>query len=422
MATWRLVTCASAVARQTATRLSRQALSTLAPPQQPDEKMAAQPATRKPKYATDRVKQVLSFEQFMSMQQGQKAASKQPPPPVTEADLAPYLSAKSISGAGKSVFLEVYGCQMNFNDTEVAWSILQSAGYARATDPLAADVILLMTCAIRDAAERRVMQRLEELRAWRRKHKKFYKVGLLGCMAERLKTKLLEEDQLVDVVAGPDAYRDLPRMLAATDDGQAQINVLLSLDETYSDIAPVRLDADKPSAFISIMRGCDNMCSYCIVPFTRGRERSRPIQSILNEVQSLSQQGIKEVTLLGQNVNSFRDTSVLNFPMTQPTISEGFTQMTKLREGGMRFADLLHQVAEIDPEMRIRFTSPHPKDFPDEVDCAALDTLKGPFPYSLAAVLPSDSSCHAGSGRYQRASQHLQANPHPCAKRQFARS
>jgi len=198
-------------------------------------------------------------------------------------------------------------------------------------------------------------------------------LGVLGCMAERLKTRLVEETKVVDVVCGPDAYRDLPRMLAATPSGHAGVNVLLSLDETYADVMPVRLDSSGISAFVSIMRGCDNMCTYCIVPFTRGRERSRPIQSIVDEVKYLRDQGVKEVMLLGQNVNSYRDLSdaegreAAEEKEATKLSNDGFRTVYKSKLGGRRFVDLLDRVSEVDPEMRVRFTSPHPKDFPGEL-------------------------------------------------------
>ncbi|XP_060691960.1 CDK5 regulatory subunit-associated protein 1 isoform X2 [Hemiscyllium ocellatum] len=194
--------------------------------------------------------------------------------------------------------------------------------------------------------------------------------GRRGCMAERLKEEILEKEKLVDVIAGPDSYRDLPRLLTVAEAGQKAVNVLLSLDETYADVMPVQVNTMTKSAFVSVMRGCNNMCSYCIVPFTRGRERSRPISSILKEVKMLSDQGVKEVMLLGQNVNSYCDTSEVSLHMKEPTqLSRGFTTIYKNKLRGLRFADLLDQVSRIDPEMRIRFTSPHPKDFPDEVLC-----------------------------------------------------
>ncbi|KAL0978664.1 hypothetical protein UPYG_G00173660 [Umbra pygmaea] len=260
---------------------------------------------------------------------------------------------------------------MNVNDTEIAWSILQKKGYQRTSDVTQADVVLLVTCSIREKAEQTIWNRLRQLTAMKKKRLKTHtpmKIGVLGCMAERLKSELLEREKLVDVLAGPDAYRDLPRLLSHAQGGQQASNVLLSLEETYADVMPVHHSPHGYSAFVSIMRGCDNMCSYCIVPFTRGRERSRPVSSILEEVRILSEQGVKEVTLLGQNVNSYRDTSEELFCSPEPgQLSRGFKTVYRARPGGLRFADLLDRVSLIDPDMRIRFTSPHPKDFPDEV-------------------------------------------------------
>ncbi|XP_027859090.1 mitochondrial tRNA methylthiotransferase CDK5RAP1 isoform X1 [Xiphophorus couchianus] len=284
-----------------------------------------------------------------------------------------YLSEDlGLLGDARKVYFETYGCQMNVNDTEIAWSILQKKGYQRTADLKQADVVLLVTCSIREKAEQTIWNRLQQLTAMKKKRLKTnspVKIGILGCMAERLKTELLEREKLVDVLAGPDAYRDLPRLLAAaTTGGQQASNVLLSLEETYADIMPVQHASQGRSAFVSIMRGCDNMCSYCIVPFTRGRERSRPVSSILEEVRMLSEQGVKEVTLLGQNVNSYRDTSEVQFCGSERTkLSRGFSTVYRAKQGGLRFSDLLDLVSRIDPDMRIRFTSPHPKDFPDEV-------------------------------------------------------
>ncbi|XP_033823186.1 CDK5 regulatory subunit-associated protein 1 [Periophthalmus magnuspinnatus] len=275
------------------------------------------------------------------------------------------------TGHSRKVYFETYGCQMNVNDTDIAMSILQSNGYQRTKNLNQADVVLLVTCSIREKAEQTIWNRLQQLKAMKKKRLKSHvplKIGILGCMAERLKTELLEREKLVDLLAGPDAYRDLPRLLTVAEGGQQASNVLLSLEETYADIMPVQHAPQGYSAFVSIMRGCDNMCSYCIVPFTRGRERSRPIDSILEEVRLLSDQGVKEVTLLGQNVNSYRDTSEEQFCGSDTTrLSRGFSTVYKAKKGGLRFSDLLDRVSRIDPEMRIRFTSPHPKDFPDEV-------------------------------------------------------
>ena len=237
-----------------------------------------------------------------------------------------------------SVYLETYGCQMNVSDSEIVASVLRDAGYGLTHDPLEADVVLLNTCAIRENAEQRVRRRLEFFRARKRKHNTNLKIGVLGCMAERLRHKLLEQERLVDIVVGPDAYRDLPRLLHQVDEtGQSAVNVQLSREETYADIAPVRYDSNGISAFVSIMRGCDNMCAFCVVPFTRGRERSRNAGTIVRECQELFDSGYREVTLLGQNVNSYRD-------------------------GPVDFATLLYRVSLLSPELRIRYSTSHPKD------------------------------------------------------------
>ncbi len=228
---------------------------------------------------------------------------------------------------------------MNFADTEVVNSILMEDGMNPVQSPEEADVIFVNTCSIRENAETRVWNRLKEFRAIK-KEKKNLTVGVMGCMAERVKDKIIEQEKLVDIVVGPDAYRDIPNLLAEVDDGRKAVNVLLSLEETYADITPVRTSDNGLSAFVSIMRGCDNMCAFCVVPFTRGRERSRPMESILREIQHLSDQGYKEVTLLGQNVNSYKYEDI------------DFTQ-------------LMDEASKVDPEMRFRFSSPHPKDFPE---------------------------------------------------------
>uniref|UniRef100_A0A915HQU1 CDK5RAP1-like protein n=1 Tax=Romanomermis culicivorax TaxID=13658 RepID=A0A915HQU1_ROMCU len=285
-------------------------------------------------------------------------------------DPVPYVSEDVFRGDGKRVYFETYGCAMNVNDTEIARSVLRNAGYA--------DVVLLMTCAIREGAEEKIWRRIEQLKLMkiiRSKRRQGMKIGILGCMAERLKEKILEKEPGVDLIAGPDSYRHLPNLLITTNGGQTAVNVALSLDETYADITPIRIDDNAVTALVSIMRGCDNMCTYCIVPFTRGRERSRPIDSILDEIKKLRDQGIKQVTLLGQNVNSYRDMSEsMHFGLpdraTATSASErvsGFSTVYKPKQGGRRFADLLDKVSRVDPEMRIRFTSPHPKDFPDPV-------------------------------------------------------
>lgn len=255
---------------------------------------------------------------------------------------------KSVS---RKLYLESYGCQMNFSDSEIVASILSESGFSSTKNETEADVVLLNTCSVRDNAEQRVRHRLMHLKASKKKNPGLI-VGLLGCMAERLKTQLLEEEKLVDLVAGPDAYRDLPNLIRQVDDGHRAVNVLLSREETYADINPVRLDSNGISAFISIMRGCDNMCSFCVVPFTRGRERSRNPGSILKEARELFENGYREVTLLGQNVDSYR--------FAAGNREQGI-------EKPISFANLLEMAAGISPELRIRFSTSHPKDITDEV-------------------------------------------------------
>ncbi len=251
------------------------------------------------------------------------------------------------AASGRKFYIESYGCQMNFSDSEIVASILHEHGFGLTNNYLDADLILLNTCAIRDNAEQRVRNRLQELRVVKQR-KPDAMIGMLGCMAERLKSKLVEEEQLVDIVCGPDAYRDLPLLVEKADEGQKAVNVLLSREETYSDIAPLRLDASGITAFISIMRGCDNMCSFCVVPFTRGRERSRNAFTIVAEAQELFDRGYREVTLLGQNVDSYKWVN----PDTEATVS---------------FAELLVMVAQVHPDLRVRFSTSHPKDITDEV-------------------------------------------------------
>jgi tRNA-N(6)-(isopentenyl)adenosine-37 thiotransferase enzyme MiaB len=264
---------------------------------------------------------------------------------------------------GLSYYLETYGCQMNVSDSQIVSSVLEAAGMAPSNDVSQADVVLLNTCAIRDNAEGKVWTRLAQLKGLKETHPGLT-VGVLGCMAERLKHRLLEKEKLVEVIAGPDAYRSLPQLLAAVrlEGSPYAIDVQLSPEETYADVVPVRRSG--VSAFVSVMRGCNNMCSFCIVPFTRGRERSRPLESIVAEVKLLAETGVKEVTLLGQNVNSYCDLT------SQGTSghfnSPGFQELYKARPvQGAKFADLLRAVAEVAPSVRFRFTSPHPKDFPE---------------------------------------------------------
>lgn len=254
--------------------------------------------------------------------------------------------------ADRYLYLESYGCQMNFSDSEIVASVMEGLGYGVTDNLERADVVMINTCSIRDNAEQKVRARLQHFRSMKR-HKPGLVIGVLGCMAERLKTKLLEQEQLVDLVVGPDAYKDLPALMEQVQGGQQAVNVLLSREETYADIAPVRLGNNGVSAFVTIMRGCDNMCSFCVVPFTRGRERSRDPQSILEECQTLWQEGYREVTLLGQNVDSYR--------WEQP--AEAAAGAGSL----YRFSDLLAMVAGIAPDLRVRFSTSHPKDITNEV-------------------------------------------------------
>ena len=255
---------------------------------------------------------------------------------------------KQISGTSdgkRMVYLETYGCQMNVSDSEIVASVLSKDGYGLTHSAEEADIILINTCAIRENAEQKVRRRLVELRSHKMKVNPDVKLGVLGCMAERLREKLLDQEKLVDLVVGPDAYRDLPNLLAqATDTGQAAVNVQLSKEETYQDIEPVRYATNGVSSFVSIMRGCDNMCSFCVVPFTRGRERSRPVASILDECKTLVENGFREVTVLGQNVNSYRD---------------------EQQGSSVDFAELVYRISQISPELRIRYSTSHPKDCSD---------------------------------------------------------
>jgi tRNA-2-methylthio-N6-dimethylallyladenosine synthase len=247
----------------------------------------------------------------------------------------------------RKLYIESYGCQMNFADSEVVTAILQEQGFDTTSDHTKADVILLNTCAIRDNAEQKVRNRLKHLVNVKKNNPQTL-IGVLGCMAERLKSKLLEEEKIVDMVVGPDAYRDLPNLIADADSGQKGVNVFLSREETYADITPVRLNSNGVTAFISIMRGCNNMCSFCVVPFTRGRERSRDYKSIIQEAQDLFSRGYREVTLLGQNVDSY------NWTSSDASLT-------------VNFAQLLEKVAQIHPDLRVRFSTSHPKDITDEV-------------------------------------------------------
>ncbi len=283
---------------------------------------------------------------------------------------------------GRKLYIESYGCAMNFSDSEIVASILTESGFETTADFTVADVVLINTCSIRENAEQRVRNRLKEFTVAKVKNPGMV-VGVLGCMAERLKSKFLEEEKLVDVVVGPDAYRDLPNLIDRVDDGQRAVNVLLSREETYADINPVRLNSNGINAFVSIMRGCDNMCSFCVVPFTRGRERSREPLSIVAECTDLFNRGYREVTLLGQNVDSYKwsaESEKVKAETPKPVL--GMDLLDKILESGedvsginpvdhnkegVSFAQLLEMVALISPELRVRFSTSHPKDITDDV-------------------------------------------------------
>ena len=276
---------------------------------------------------------------------------------------------RPLTGLGRKLYVETYGCQMNVGDSEILVSIMQNEGFRYTEDIAEADVILVNTCSIRDNAEQRIWGRLREFRRYK-KNRPGLIVGIVGCMAERLREELFEKESVVDVVAGPDSYRDMPRLVAMAASGKRGVNVELSSEETYGEIRPVRLDANGVSGFIAIMRGCNNFCSYCVVPYTRGRERSRNPQTIVNEAAELFDAGYREVTLLGQNVNSYQ---------WQENGSE------------IDFPDLLAMVAKISPLLRVRFSTSHPKDLSDKL----VDTMAA-WPNICRAIhLPAQSGSDA---------------------------
>ena len=279
---------------------------------------------------------------------------------------------RPLQGQGKKLFVETYGCQMNVGDSEIVVSIMQNEGWRYTDDPREADVILINTCSIRDNAEQRIWGRLAELRGLRRRRQGVL-IGIIGCMAERLKERLTEGEDAVDIVAGPDAYRDLPKLVREAGAGGKGINVLLSREETYAEIAPVRLDRNGVSAFVAIMRGCNNYCSYCVVPYTRGIERSRDPETILAEVRSLFANGYREVTLLGQNVNSYRT-------------------------GDVDFPELVRRVASVSPLLRVRFATSHPKDMSDGL----LEVMASMPNVCRAIHLPAQSGATSMLGRMNR--------------------
>ncbi len=304
----------------------------------------------------------------------------------------------SLQTSQKSFYIESYGCAMNFADSEVVASILGAEGFGAVKQPELADLILINTCSIREKAEDTVRKRLTEFRKIKKTNPGLI-VGVLGCMAERLKAAFIEQEKLVDLVVGPDAYRSLPGLIEEASSGQKGVNVLLSREETYADIAPIRLNSNGVTAFVSIMRGCNNMCSFCVVPFTRGRERSRDAYSIVQECEALFNDGYKEVTLLGQNVDSYRFTPPILTKVAPPILPKGEgnqivgqleTLLTTIQkngqslsqsnnqsipfpppsgeiEGAVTFAKLLEMVAKISPQLRVRFSTSHPKDITDDV-------------------------------------------------------
>ncbi|WP_445384112.1 tRNA (N6-isopentenyl adenosine(37)-C2)-methylthiotransferase MiaB [Robiginitalea sp. IMCC44478] len=269
------------------------------------------------------------------------------------------LELRGKDGNKRKLYIESYGCQMNFSDSEIVASILGQEGFNTTQEMEEADLILVNTCSIREKAELTVRKRLEKFNAVKRDNPNL-KVGVLGCMAERLKSQLLEEEQIVDMVVGPDAYKDLPNLVREVDEGQQAVNVILSKEETYGDVAPVRLNSNGVTAFVSITRGCDNMCTFCVVPFTRGRERSRDPQSILQEVGQLWEKGFKEVTLLGQNVDSYL--------WYGGGLKKDFEKASAIQQAtAVNFANLLDQVATAYPKMRIRFSTSNPQDMTVDV-------------------------------------------------------
>ena len=279
---------------------------------------------------------------------------------------------RPLQGDGRKLFVETYGCQMNVGDTEIVVSVMQAEGYVYTDRIDEADIILINTCSIRDNAEQRIWGRLAEMKRLRRA-KPSLLVGIIGCMAERLKEQLLEGPCGVDIVAGPDAYRDLPRLVREAESGGKGVNVLLSTEETYAEIAPVRLDRNGVSAFVSIMRGCNNFCSYCVVPYTRGRERSRDAETVLAEVRSLFENGYREVTLLGQNVNSYRT-------------------------GEVDFPELMRRAASVSPLLRVRFATSHPKDMSDRL----LETMASMPNICRSIHLPAQSGATSMLERMNR--------------------
>ncbi|HLV93280.1 MAG TPA: tRNA (N6-isopentenyl adenosine(37)-C2)-methylthiotransferase MiaB [Aequorivita sp.] len=279
---------------------------------------------------------------------------------IDESKQGSTLVLENKGGNSKKLYIESYGCQMNFSDSEIVASILADQGYNTTNHLEDADLVLVNTCSIRDKAEQTVRKRLEKYNAVKRENNPNMKVGVLGCMAERLKEKFLEEEKIVDMVVGPDAYKDIPNLLKEVEDGRDAVNVILSKDETYADISPVRLGGNGITAFVSITRGCDNMCTFCVVPFTRGRERSRDPHSIVREVNDLAEKGYKEITLLGQNVDSYL--------WYGGGLKKDFKNATEMQKAtATNFAQLLELVTLAQPKMRIRFSTSNPQDMTEDV-------------------------------------------------------
>lgn len=279
---------------------------------------------------------------------------------IDESKQGTALVLENKEGNSKKLYIESYGCQMNFNDSEIVASILADVGYDTTDSLENADLVLVNTCSIRDKAEQTIRKRLEKYSAVKRQGNPNMKVGVLGCMAERIKEKFLEEEKIVDLVVGPDAYKDLPNLLKEVEAGRDAVNVILSKEETYADISPVRLGGNGVTAFVSITRGCDNMCTFCVVPFTRGRERSRDPHSIIQEVNDLADKGYKEITLLGQNVDSYL--------WYGGGLKKDFAKASEIQKAtAINFAQLLTMVAEAQPKMRIRFSTSNPQDMTEDV-------------------------------------------------------
>ena len=279
---------------------------------------------------------------------------------IEESKQGEILNVSTDKKTTRNMYIESYGCQMNFSDSEIVASILAKDGFSTTQSITEADIVLINTCSIREKAELTVRKRLEFYNSIKKKKNPKMLVGVLGCMAERLKEKFLEEEKLVDIVVGPDAYRDLPNLIKEVEDGKKAVNVILSLEETYADVNPIRLGGNGVTAFVSITRGCDNMCTFCVVPFTRGRERSRDPKSIINECKELFKKGFREVTLLGQNVDSYL--------WYGGGAKKNFKKMDlETRKNSLNFAGLLDKVAQIDPLLRIRFSTSNPQDMSSEV-------------------------------------------------------